>query len=109
MNETNYEKWVNLFNKKVNNSRDLEVLQEIDLGYLSTVYIVLVDGNYYAVKMYNGRYNGTKVLLTEQKHIMNARISIPEAVPQVIFYSSSTKNKFHRGILVMEKASGIDS
>lgn len=107
MNETDYEKWVNLFNKKVNNPQDLEVLQEIDIGYLSTVYIVLVDGNYYAVKMYNGRFNGTKALLTEQKHIIKARISIPEAVPQVIFYSPYTKNEFHREILVMEKAFGI--
>ncbi len=107
MNETNYEKWFNLFSKHVNNPRSVEILQEIDIGYLSTVYLVSVDGNYYAVKMYNERYNGTKVLLTEQKHIMNARISIPEAVPQVIFYSSSTKNEFNREILVMEKAFGI--
>ncbi len=107
MNETNYEKWFNLFSKHVNNSRSVEILQEINVGYLSTVYLVSVDGNYYAVKMYNERYNGTKVLLTEQKNIMNARISIPEAVPQVIFYSSSTKNEFNREILVMEKASGI--
>lgn len=107
MNETNYEKWFNLFSKHVNNPRSVEILQEIDIGYLSTVYLVSVDGNYYAVKMYNERYNGTKVLLTEQKHIMNARMSIPEAVPQVIFYSSSTKNEFHREILVMEKAFGI--
>ncbi len=107
MNETNYEKWFNLFNKHVNNPRSVEILQEIDVGYLSTVYLVSVDGNYYAVKMYNERYNGTKVLLTEQKHIMNARISIPEAVPQVIFYSNSTKNEFNREILVMDKASGI--
>ena len=107
MNETNYEKWFNLFSKHVNNPRSVEILQEIDVGYLSTVYLVSVDGNYYAVKMYNERYNGTKVLLTEQKHIMNARISIPEAVPQVIFYSSSTKNEFNREILVMEKAFGI--
>jgi thiamine kinase-like enzyme len=107
VNETNYEKWFNLFSKHVNNPRSVEILQEIDIGYLSTVYLVSVDGNYYAVKMYNERYNGTKVLLTEQKHIMNARISIPEAVPQVIFYSSSTKNEFNREILVMEKAFGI--
>ena len=107
MNETNYEKWFNLFSKHVNNPRSVEILKEIDVGYLSTVYLVSVDENYYAVKMYNERYNGTKVLLTEQKHIMNARMSIPEAVPQVIFYSSSTKNKFHREILVMEKAFGI--
>lgn len=107
MDDTNYEKWFNLFSKHVNNPRSVEILQEIDIGYLSTVYLVSVDGNYYAVKMYNERYNGTKVLLTEQKHIMNARISIPEAVPQVIFYSSSTKNEFHREILVMEKAFGI--
>lgn len=107
MNETNYEKWFNLFSKHVNNPRSVEILQEIDIGYLSTVYLVSVDGNYYAVKMYNERYNGTKVLLTEQKHIMNARMSIPEAVPQVIFYSSSTKNEFNREILVMEKAFGI--
>ncbi len=107
MDDTNYEKWFNLFSKHVNNPRSIEILQEIDIGYLSTVYLVSVDGNYYAVKMYNERYNGTKVLLTEQKHIMNARISIPEAVPQVIFYSSSTKNEFHREILVMEKAFGI--
>jgi len=107
VNETNYEKWFNLFSKHVNNPRSVEILKEIDVGYLSTVYLVSVDENYYAVKMYNERYNGTKVLLTEQKHIMNARMSIPEAVPQVIFYSSSTKNKFHREILVMEKASGI--
>lgn len=107
MNETNYEKWFNLFSKHVNNPRSVEILQEIDVGYLSTVYLVSVDGNYYAVKMYNERYNGTKVLLTEQKHIMNARMSIPEAVPQVIFYSSSTKNEFNREILVMEKAFGI--
>jgi len=106
VNETNYEKWFNLFSKHVNNPRSVEILKEIDVGYLSTVYLVSVDGNYYAVKMYNERYNGTKVLLTEQKHIMNARISIPEAVPQVIFYSSSTKNEFHREILVMEKAFG---
>jgi thiamine kinase-like enzyme len=107
VNETNYEKWFNLFSKHVNNPRSVEILQEIDIGYLSTVYLVSVDGNYYAVKMYNERYNGTKVLLTEQKHIMNARMSIPEAVPQVIFYSSSTKNEFNREILVMEKAFGI--
>jgi thiamine kinase-like enzyme len=107
VNETNYEKWFNLFSKHVNNPRSVEILKEIDVGYLSTVYLVSVDGNYYAVKMYNERYNGTKVLLTEQKHIMNARMSIPEAVPQVIFYSSSTKNEFHREILVMEKAFGI--
>jgi thiamine kinase-like enzyme len=107
VNETNYEKWFNLFSKHVNNPRSVEILKEIDIGYLSTVYLVSVDGNYYAVKMYNERYNGTKVLLTEQKHIMNARMSIPEAVPQVIFYSSSTKNEFHREILVMEKAFGI--
>ena len=107
MNETNYEKWFNLFSKHVNNPRSVEILQEIDIGYLSTVYLVSVDGNYYAVKMYNERYNGTKVLLIEQKHIMQARISIPEAVPQVIFYSSSTKNEFNREILVMEKAFGI--
>jgi len=107
MNETNYEKWVNLFNKKVNNPRSVEILQEIDVGYLSTVYLVSVDGNYYAVKMYNTRYNGTKVLLTEQKHIMKAIISIPEAVPQVVFCSPYTKNEFHREILVMEKAFGI--
>jgi len=107
MNKTNYEKWVNLFKKKVNNPRSVEILQEMDIGYLSTVYLVSVDGSYYAVKMYNMRYNGTKVLLTEQKHIMKARISIPEAVPQVVFCSPYTKNEFHREILVMKKAFGI--
>ena len=107
MNEPNYKNWVNLFSKHSNNPSSVEIIQEIDFGYLSTVYLVSVDGNYYAVKMYNPRYNGTKVLITEQKNIMKARISIPEAVPKVIFYSSSTKNKFHREILVMEKVLGI--
>jgi thiamine kinase-like enzyme len=107
MNAPSYEKWIHLFHTKVNHPRSVEVLREINLGYLSTVYLVSVDGQYYAVKMYNARYNETNVLLTEQKHIMTARLSIPEVVPQVIFSSPSTKNEFHREILVMEKADGI--
>jgi len=107
MSKTNYEKWVDLFQKKVKNPRNVEILQEIDIGYNSKVYLISIDGKHYAVKIYNEGYNGTKVCQIERNHIRKARKSIPDAVPQVIFCSKHVENEFHREILVMENVKGI--
>lgn len=106
MNKTN-EKWVDLFQKKGKKPRIIEILQEIDIGYNSKVYLISIDDKHYAVKMYNERYNGTKVCQIERNRIRKARKSIPDAVPQVIFCSKHLENKFQREILVMEKTEGI--
>ena len=107
MNKTDRRSWVSLFEKKMKKPQSIEILQEIDVGYLSIVYLVSVNGNQFAVKVYNKRYNGTEVCIKEANHIVRARRSIPDAVPNVIFYSQHTENEFDREILVMEGADGV--
>ena len=103
----NDEKWVELFRKMGINPREIEILQTIDLGYLSDVYLISVDGKEYAVKMYHERYLGTNICMQERQHMMRARKSIPTAVPRTIFCSTHTENAFNREILVMKRALGI--
>ena len=107
MNRTNHEKWVDLFAKKIENPKNVDILQEIDTGYNSVVYLISINGKQYAAKMFNERYNGTKAGQEERNNIMKARDSIPDAVPKVIFCSNHTDNEFDREILVMEKAMGV--
>jgi len=107
MNQITFEKWIDLFQNNGKNPRSVEVLQEIDIGYNSKVYLILIDEKHYAVKMYNERYNGTEVCQIERNHIQKARKYIPDAVPQVIFCSNHIENQFHKEILVMENANGI--
>jgi len=107
MNKASCRSWASLFEKKMTKPRDFEILQEIDVGYISVVYLVSVDGKQYAVKMYNKRYNGTKVYIKETDNIIRARRSIPDAVPNVVFYSQHTENEFDREILVMERVDGV--
>jgi aminoglycoside phosphotransferase (APT) family kinase protein len=107
MNKTDRRSWLSLFEKKMRRPQSIEILREIDVGYLSIVYLVSVNGNQFAVKVYNKRYNGTEVCIKEANHIARARRSIPDAVPNVIFYSQHTENEFDREILVMERADGV--
>ena len=107
MNKTDYVKWVDLFQKEIKKPRSVEILQEIDIGYNSKVYLISIDGKQYAVKMYNERYNGTKVCQIERNNIWKASQAIPDAVPQVIFCSHHVENEFQKEILVMENAKGI--
>ena len=100
-------KWFNLFEKEIKNPESLEFLQEINIGYNSKVQIISIDGNQYAVKIYDKRFNGTKVCQIERNNIINARELIPYAVPEVIFYSNSVENEFDREILVMENVKGV--
>jgi len=106
MARTNYEKWANLFERQIHSPKSVEILEKIDVGYISIVYLVSVNGREYAVKIYNKRYNGTEVCLKERNNILRARESIPDAVPKVIFCSGHKENEFEREILVMEKAMG---
>jgi thiamine kinase-like enzyme len=103
----NDHKWVNLFKEKIKNPKYAEVFIKNDLGYLSSVYIISVNGNIYAIKMYDKRYNGTEVCIREIDNIRKARKSIPDAVPKVFFYSKHTENDFNREILVMERILGV--
>jgi aminoglycoside phosphotransferase len=103
----NHEKWVELFRKMIKNPQDIEILQIIDLGYLSDVYLLSIDGIQYAVKMYHDRYSGSNIYLKERQHIMRARKSIPAAVPQALFCSDHADNAFHREILIMKRALGV--
>lgn len=103
----NNRKWVNLFKEKIKNPKCVEILRKIDLGYLSSVYLISVNGKIYAIKMYDKRYNETEVCLKEIDNIMKARKSIPDALPNVFFYSKHTENDFNREILVMERVLGV--
>ena len=100
-------KWVHLFDKMGKNPKHVEILQEITVGYSSVVYLISVNGQQYAVKMYNGRYNGTSICLTERNNILRVAKTIGDIVPCVQFYSKHTENEFHRDLLVMEKALGV--
>jgi aminoglycoside phosphotransferase len=71
------------------------------------VYLVSVDGEHYAVKMYHKRFNGTGAGLREKNNILRARKTIPDAVPDVIAFSKHTENDFGREILVMERVTGV--
>jgi thiamine kinase-like enzyme len=106
MNETDHERWIKLF-EKIGNPRSVEILQEIDIGYNSIVYLVSVDSKHYAVKMYNERFNGTEVGIQEKSNIIKARKYIPAAVPNVHFFSKHRENDFDREIVVTEKATGV--
>jgi thiamine kinase-like enzyme len=103
----NNRKWVNLFKEKIKTPKCVEILKKIDLGYLSSVYLISVNGKIYAIKMYDKRYNETEVCLKEIDNIMKARKSIPDALPNVFFYSKHTENDFNREILVMERVLGV--
>jgi len=107
MARTNYEKWANLFEREIHSPKSVEILEKIDVGYISIVYLVSVNGRDYAVKIYSKRYNGTEVCFKERDHILRARESIADAVPEVIFCSGHKENEFEREILVMEKAMGV--
>ena len=107
MNITDYEKLVNLFEKKIKNPKIVEILQEIEIGYNSIVYLISVNGKQYAVKMYNERYNGIEVCLKERNHIRKARKYIPDAVPKTLFFSKHIDNEFNREILVLETVKGV--
>jgi thiamine kinase-like enzyme len=100
-------KWFNLFEKEIKNLESLEFLHEINIGYNSKVYIISINGNQYAVKIYDKRFNGTNVCQIERNNIINARELIPYAVPEVIFYSKHVENGFDREILVMENVKGV--
>ena len=100
-------KWFNLFEKVIKNPESLEFLQEINIGYNSKVHIISIDGKQYAVKMYDERFNSTKVCQIERNNIIKARELIPYAVPEVIFYSKHIENGFDREILVMENVKGV--
>ena len=107
MARTNHEKWANLFEREIHSPKSVEILEKIDVGYNSIVYLVSVNGRDYAVKIYSRRYNGTEVCFKERDHILRARESIADAVPEVIFCSGHRENEFDREILVMEKAMGV--
>jgi len=107
MDHINYKRWVDLFQKKAKNLKDLEILREIDIGYNSKVYLISIDEKKYAVKMFDERFNGTAVCQTESNNIQKARKVIPDAVPRVLFCSNYVENKFRREIMVMENAKGI--
>lgn len=103
----NHEKWVDLFRTESDNPREIRILQTIELGYNSIVYLMAVDGHQYAVKMYHERYSGSPACRQERDHMIRARKSIPTAVPQVLFCSAHTDNQFQREILVMDRARGV--
>ncbi len=107
MTETNLDSWFNLFHKQGHDPRQITILETIDVGYNSTVYLLSLDGTEYAVKKYAERFNGTEVCLHERCQTRKARTSIPDAVPHIYFYSPYTNNEFHREILVMERVSGV--
>lgn len=107
MTETNLDSWIDLFHQQGHNPRQITILETIDVGYNSTVYLLSLDRTEYAVKMYKERFNGTEVCLHERRQTQKARTSIPDAVPHIYFYSPHTKNKFDREILVMERVSGV--
>ena len=106
MNGTDSEKWIKLFGE-IGNPRNVEILQEINVGYNSIVYLVSVDRKHYAVKMYYERFNGTDVGIQERNNIRRARKYIPVSVPNVYFLSKHRENDFHREIIVTEKATGV--
>ncbi len=105
MNKADREALAGLF-QKTGEPSSLEVLQEIDVGYNSMVYLVSADGKEFAVKVYDRRFNGRKVCKEEKKLINRAGQSIPESVPRVVLVSEHTENGFGREVLVMEKAGG---
>jgi len=105
MDEVDSNRWISLF-ERVAGPRKVEILQEINVGYNSTVYLVAVDGKECAVKMYSKRFNGTKICVEEKNSIVRARKVIPEAVPDVVLTSEHAENEFDREILVMERANG---
>jgi aminoglycoside phosphotransferase (APT) family kinase protein len=107
MTATNFDSWLDLFHKQRINPRQITILQTIEVGYNSTVYLLSLDGMEYAVKIYAERFNGTDVCLHERRQTQKAWKSIPNAVPQVYFYSTHTENGFHREILVMERVFGV--
>jgi len=107
MTDTNLDSWLDLFHKQGIHPKQIAILQTIDVGYNSTVYLLSLDGTKYAVKMYAERFNGTDVCLHERSQTLKARTSIPDAVPHVYFYSTHTDNGFHREILVMERVFGV--
>jgi thiamine kinase-like enzyme len=106
MKKKNGEAWINLFSK-IRRPKRINVLQEIDLGYNSIVYVVSVDGKHYAVKMYDSRFNGTRVCLQERNNILKAQKYIADVVPKVFLCSRHTENGFYREILVMERVVGV--
>jgi aminoglycoside phosphotransferase (APT) family kinase protein len=105
MNTADRKKFTALFNK-IGGTEDLEVLQEIDVGYNSMVYLVSADRKEFAVKVYDRRFNGIKVGEREKRLIERAGQYIPEAVPKVALVSAHMENEFGREVLVMEKAEG---
>jgi fructosamine-3-kinase len=104
---TNHEKWVELFREAVESPREIEILQTIDLGYLSDVYLISINHTQFAVKMYHERYTGSNICMKEHQHILRARKTVPASVPQPFFCSKHTDNSFHREILVMKRAFGV--
>ena len=106
MKKENGEAWINLFSK-IRKPKRINVLQEINLGYNSIVYVVSVDGKHYAVKMYDPRFNGTRVCIQERNNILKAQKYIANVVPKVFLCSRHTENGFDKEILVMEKVVGV--
>jgi thiamine kinase-like enzyme len=105
MNTAAKNAWFHLFEKS-GDPGTIEILETIDVGYISTVYVISVDAKNYAVKVYKKRFNGSKVCLEEKKLMQQACKSIPEAIPHVVLTSEHTENEFEREILVMEKCEG---
>jgi len=107
MTEMNLDSWVDLFHKQGHDPRQITILETIEVGYNSTVYLLSLDGTEYAVKMYAERFNGTDVCPHERRRTQKAWTSIPNAVPYVYFCSPHTDNGFHRELLVMERVFGV--
>lgn len=105
MVKADFDAWFELF-EEVGKTRNVKILQEINTGYNSRVYLVSVDGREYAVKKYNMRHNGSRACIVEKDRILKARKVIPDAVPNVVLASEHAENKFGREILVMERANG---
>ncbi len=106
MKKKDSEAWINLFSK-IRRPKRIDVLQEINFGYNSIVYVVSVDGKHYAVKMYDPRFNGTRVCLQERNNVLKAQNYIADVVPKVFLCSRHTENGFDREILVMERVVGV--
>jgi thiamine kinase-like enzyme len=86
---------------------NLKIEQKINVGYTSSVLLISVNGEDYAVKIYHQRFNGRNTCLHERNNLVKARAVIPEFVPKVIFYSKFRENEFNRDLLVLEKIKGV--
>jgi Ser/Thr protein kinase RdoA (MazF antagonist) len=101
-----YKKLVSFLESKKEEINDFRLLQKIETGYTSTVYLIAINKKNLAVKIYHQRYNNSDVCLREQKNLMEANKRIPKKVPKVHFFSRYNENEFNREIIVTEQITG---